>query len=268
VSAVYRSRWAELLTEAVTRPGLILEAYSWFHEYSVGNQVAALLQCRSRRIDPGPIATFRRWQERGRRVKRSEKAIELCMPVTVARKPDSDDPEEPEEIRRRTIFLWKPHWFVLSQTEGADYQPEACPEWSKERALAGLGVEEVPFTLTDGNAQGYTIGGKVAINPLAKLPWKTLFHELGHALLHSSSSVSSHAAEPPRSLREVEAEAVALLCCDALRLEGADYCRGYIQEWLGKANPIPESSAARVLKAADGILRVGRPINSPASTTP
>ncbi|HKZ78868.1 MAG TPA: hypothetical protein VJ124_11240 [Pyrinomonadaceae bacterium] len=67
----------------------------------------------------------------------------------------------------------------------------------------------------------------------------------------------------PKNLREVEAEAVALLCCEALNLEGADYCRGYIQNWLspvvgsnGKA--IPEKSAQKIFRAADQILRAGR----------
>jgi len=49
-----------------------------------------------------------------------------------------------------------------------------------------------------------------------------------------------------------------------LELEGADYCRGYIQNWLYKgvgynAEAIPEKSARKILRAADQILRAGRP---------
>jgi hypothetical protein len=67
----------------------------------------------------------------------------------------------------------------------------------------------------------------------------------------------------PKNLREVEAEAVALLCCEALNLEGPDYCRGYIQNWLyGRkgydAEAIPEKSAQKIFRAADQILRAGR----------
>jgi hypothetical protein len=67
----------------------------------------------------------------------------------------------------------------------------------------------------------------------------------------------------PKSLREVEAEAVALLCCEALNLAGADYCRGYIQNWLCPAigyngDAIPEKSAQKVFHAADQILKAGR----------
>ena len=53
------------------------------------------------------------------------------------------------------------------------------------------------------------------------------------------------------------------LCCEALGLEGADYARGYIQNWLYQgigynADAIPEKSARKILRAADRILRSGR----------
>jgi hypothetical protein len=50
-----------------------------------------------------------------------------------------------------------------------------------------------------------------------------------------------------------------LLCCEALNLEGADYCRGYIQNWLYPSvgyngDGIPEKSAQKIFHAADRIL--------------
>jgi hypothetical protein len=60
-------------------------------------------------------------------------------------------------------------------------------------------------------------------------------------------------------LREVEAEAVALLCCDALNLPGTEYCRGYIQHWNRESRPIPEKSAQRILRVADQVLKAGQP---------
>ena len=50
--------WAALLDEAVRKPGFIHEAYSRFHNYSLGNQLLALYQCIERGIQPGPLATF------------------------------------------------------------------------------------------------------------------------------------------------------------------------------------------------------------------
>jgi len=84
-----------------------------------------------------------------------------------------------------------------------------------------------------------------------------------HALLHTSEDDFTDTEQMPRSLREVEAESVALLCCEALGLEGADYARGYIQNWLYQgigydADAIPEKSAQRIFRTADQILRRNR----------
>ena len=75
-------QFKKLLEEAVTKPGLISSAYSRFWRYSIGNQILALVQCEMRGIQPGPIATFPKWKELGRYVRKGEKAITLCMPIT------------------------------------------------------------------------------------------------------------------------------------------------------------------------------------------
>ncbi len=98
---------------------------------------------------------------------------------------------------------------------------------------------------------------------MAQLPHKTLFHEIAHALLHTSEADFADTEKTLGSLREVEAQAVALLCCEALSLEGADYARGYIQDWMYQgigfdADAIPEKSAQKIFRAADQILRAGR----------
>ena len=81
-------KWSALLVEAVNKPGLIMDAYSAFWNYSVGNQILALVQCQLRGIQPGPINTFPKWQTLGRVVKRGEKALTLCMPLTRKRRDD------------------------------------------------------------------------------------------------------------------------------------------------------------------------------------
>ena len=180
------------------------------------------------------------------------------MPITVKRKraevvPDAD---EPSDIITR--FVYKPRWFVMSQTSG-DPIPEAVePSWDRETALSGLDVTEVPFDHTNGNCMGFARDRSIAINPINPLPHKTRFHELAHVLLgHTSAGVQADSEVTPRNLRECEAEAVALLCCAALDLPGVAECRGYIQHWWGEGREIPERSAQRVLKAADQILKAG-----------
>ena len=248
-----QQKWSELLAQAVTQPGLMLKAYSAFHGYSLGNQLAALVQCQLYCIEPGPIDTYKGWLDKGRHVRKGEKAIWLCMPLT--RKKTNDDTSEDEFYI--TSFVWKPRWFVLAQTEGEPVPMPETPEWNTERALAALGIEQIPFTHTNGNVQGYAQKSKVAVSPLAELPHKTLFHEVSHVVLgHTAESDISDSEHTPRSLREVEAEAVALLVCESLGFSCAEYCRGYIQNWL-EGEPIPEKSAQRIFGAADRILKAG-----------
>jgi antirestriction protein ArdC len=236
--AVDVPKWAALLVEAVNKPGLIMEAYSAFHRYSIANQILALVQCQLRGLEPGPINTFPGWQALGRSVKRGERALTLCMPVTrKVRNEESQDSDSENEERTFTTFMYKPRWFVLSQTAGDEFIPPCLPtEWNAEQALAALNIERISFTHTDGNCQGYAKLRQIAINPVAQLPHKTLFHEAAHVMLgHTSESDFADTEQTPKNFREVEAEAVALLCCEALNLEGATYCRGYIQNcirWL------------------------------------
>src|SRR5260370_20178772 len=85
-------KWSALLVEAVNKPGKIMKAYSAFHQYSIGNQLLALVQCQMRGLQPGPINTFPKWQALSRYVKRGERALTLCMPITCkSRKEETDD---------------------------------------------------------------------------------------------------------------------------------------------------------------------------------
>ncbi len=258
-------KWSALLIDAVNKPGLIMKAYSVFHSYSLGNQLLALVQCQMRGLQPGPISTFPKWQDLGRHVKRGERALILCMPIT--RKRHNEETANDDESNGEgtfTRFVYKARWFVLSQTEGRDLDPQVTSEWEAKRALAALGIDMIPFDSTDGNCQGFARKQQIAINPVAQLPHKTLFHELAHVVLgHTTEADFADTEKTPRNIREVEAEAVALLCCEALSLEGADYCRGYLQNWLYQgigftAEAIPEKSAQKIFRAADQILRVGR----------
>src|SRR5438552_5337103 len=251
-------QFRQLLDEAVSKPGTLMRAYSLFWNYSLGNQILALIQANNRGIQLGPIASFNRWKELGRHVKRGEKAIELCMPLTckrtVSEKREDGTEAETEVTFKR--FVFRRNWFMLSQTDGADYQMPTIPTWDRSRALQTLNVEEIPFEMMNGNCQGYAKGRQIAINPVAQMPAKTTFHELAHVVLDHTSEAVHDSETLPRNLKEVEAESVALLCLESLGMEGAAFCRGYIQNWLSGAT-IPERSAQRIFSAADKILKAG-----------
>ncbi len=250
-----RIDWARLLAEAITEPGKISDAYQRFRGYSLANRVWAMTQCTARGIAPGPLASFHRWKELGRQVKKGEKAISLCMPVTVKRKETDQTGNETESSYQ--FFVLKNHWFVLSQTEGQEYTPEPLPQWNEARALEVLNITKVPFDLMNGNVQGYAAPGRISVSPIAANPSKTTLHELGHVVLgHTEAGILTDTEQTPHNVMEVEAESVAMLCCASLGLPGVEYSRGYVQSWAG-GQPISEKSAQRIFAAADKILRAG-----------
>lgn len=250
--------WTELLKEAVTRPGIIGDGYRAFHNYSLGNQMAATAQLLTRGLPISPIASYRAWQEKGRNVKKGEKAIALCMPVTCkgSRKAESGEPEEFTFSR----FVWRNNWFSLDQTDGAEFSaPVVVPGWDRGRALAALEIAEQPFAALDGNIQGYAVRRQIAVNPLAQYPHKTTFHELAHIVLgHTSSGEMSDSGTLPRDIKELEAESVAYILCSLFDLPGLDESRGYIQSWF-TGQQVPERAAQRIFSAADKIFKAGSP---------
>jgi antirestriction protein ArdC len=265
--------WNSLFEQALTQPGVMSKAYSVFYEYSLGNAFLAASQLIDRKFPISPIASFNKWKELGRMVKKGEKAIALVMPVTVKSK-SKDEGEDggvntesgsntQAKSSGRTIFILKNNWFALCQTDGAEHAHEVViPKWDKAKALAALGITEHDFAHMNGNVQGYAIPNEktLAINPLAALPWKTTFHEMAHCLLHSSEAQMADGEMLQKCIKEAEAESVAYLCCATLELPGLEQSRAYIQNWLNSTEPYLEfrkKSAARVFAAANKILKAG-----------
>ena len=254
-------RWAELLRSATTQPGVLNEAYSAFWNYSMGNQILALEQCRMRGIEPGPLASYRKWQELGCQVRRGEKALALWMPITIRRPKTEDESDrdlQDNRVKFATGFVVRRNWFVLSQTDGRDFTPPSLPTWDRERALAVLEIRLVPFAMIDGNCQGYAQRREIAINPVAALPEKTMAHEIAHILLgHTGTEAMTDMPTLRRNQKEMEAESVALLCVESLGLPGSADARAYVQHWYGQGTEIPEMNARRIFQAADRILKSG-----------
>lgn len=247
--------FAQLLKDAVNQPGIISKAYSQFYGYSLGNQMWAWSQCLGRQIALGPIATYKRWTELGRQVKKGEKAISLVMPVTIQKKDEAG--EKTGDVFQ--MFTVRNNWFVLSQTDGQEYVQEVTtPQWNKEQALEKLGITEEAFALLNGNVQGYAQLKSIAINPVAQYPHKTRFHEIAHIVLgHTTEGLVTDSEATPRDVREVEAEAVAYILCSVLNLPGLHESRGYIQGWLADAE-ISDKSAQKIFSAANKILEAGK----------
>ena len=257
----HHATWGELLRDAVEKPGRMLEAYTAFHNYSFGNALLALEQCTRRNLQPGPLNTYRGWLERKRQVRKGETGITLCMPMPFKRTAHSDDTEEdPTEPQKHYAFGFRAYWFVLTQTEGEETYVAPIPGFDLDTALSNLNIKRTAFDEINGNVQGFARQREIAVNPLAALPHKTTFHEIAHIVLgHTASEKLVDGELTPRHLREVEAESVALICCETLTLEGAEFCRGYIQHWLKTEREIPNHNAAHIFAAATSILKAGTP---------
>lgn len=263
--------WAGLLKEAVNEPGMLSAAYRAFHRFSLLNRISAVIQCKRRGITPGPIASFSAWKEKGRFVKKGEKAISLCMPIFIPIKSDDDENEEEGAIKRdakgrkmRTIFEYKPNWFVVSQTDGKDAAPEPVPGFDYDQCLEGLNVKRIDFDMPDGNCQGFATmrGGQlaIAISPVAQYPHKTFFHEVAHTQLHFSKDDDKKLIIDNENLTvstaEVEAECVAYLCISTFDLPGKVESRGYIQSWLD-GGELTDAMARRIIQTAESIIKAG-----------
>ena len=256
--------WGELLHSAVHTPGKLLAAYTAFHNYSFGNALLALEQCISRKIEPGPLNSYKGWLQLKRQVRKGEKGLCLCMPVTykrrvrgkIASETIEGNEETLDEVRQR--FVFRNYWFVLAQTDGETPCEQPIPGFDIDAAMQTLGISRAPFDEINGNVQGFAHQREVAVSPIAELPIKTTLHEIAHVVLgHTTSQKLIDLQHMDRNIQEVEAESVALICYESLGLSGAEAARGYIQHWLQGEKEIPNQSAARIFSAAQTILKAG-----------
>jgi hypothetical protein len=185
------------------------------------------------------------------------------MPVTykkrIAGVEGTDRSEESEETIGR-CFVLRNYWFVLAQTEGEEAYDGPIPGFDLDTALVSLKITRTRFDEMNGNIQGFARRREIAVSPVAAIPLKTTFHEMAHIILgHTELNNLIDLDRMERNIREVEAESVALICCESLGLPGAEAARGYIQHWLKDEKEIPNRSAAKIFIAAQTILRAGDP---------
>lgn len=88
---------------------------------------------------------------------------------------------------------------------------------------------------------------EVGLEPAHRV--KTLVHEPAHALLHLDTT--DHA------LKELEAESVAFIVCDALGIDAGAWSFGSVAGWTGggeQAVAAIKTAGARIQRTADRIL--------------
>jgi hypothetical protein len=249
---IARPDWQGLLEAAMETEGGSLKHYNALYRYSMGNLAFLMYQG----VTPQPVANYQRWPEVGRHVKRGAKAFYILRPITVKLHDQLDEQGQPKTIQR---FKPVKSVFRLEDTEGDPLPEIELPEWSRDRALGALGLRIVEFEAFEAGMQGYSRDKDIAINPIAKYPEKTFFHETAH---HVVGHVAGDHAEyvQHRGVFEAEAEGTAHLVMNELDLltdDARSSSGAYLRHWLG-GQPVPEKSVRRIFKGTDDILKAGR----------
>lgn len=252
-------KMGEMLRDIMTTPGTIASCYRLFHEFSVRNQFLAYWQMKRRKIEVGPVACMSKWNKLGRRIIKGSKAIVLMMPVTKTIVTEKKN-EETGKIEKKKVtftkFTYKPNWFALSQTTGAELikTEEVKCKLNFELIYDFFGIKLIPYDEVSGNCQGFAIvaNRELAINPLASHPEMTIIHELAHILLEH------HKVNYSDGMKEMEAESVAYIIGNIIGIseEQLSDSRGYIQSWF-ECKSIPEDNAKRIMTVANKLLEVG-----------
>lgn len=242
--------WPALIDQALTMPGSTGDVYNRFRTYSFLNRLFLYSQGATE-----PVAKYQQWKDMGRQVLKDSKAFSIVRPITIEKKDAAGEVED-----RILKFKVVKCLFQVSQTEGEPLPEIEVPGWDLDQALDKLDIKRVPFQRLDANVQGSSFERTIAVNPVAKYPFKTTVHEIGHVLLGHSTRDSLAEYEQHRGLYEFGAEATAHLTCNELGQlpdEAASVSRAYIQGWIKDERP-SDVAIRQVFGATEQILKSGR----------
>ena len=247
-----------------------LKAMGMFHRYSLANSMLIFWQ----KPEATHVAGFRTWLRLRRHVKKGEKGIAIMAPIlyrrSKKRQEEQKDKEEDEEVfGYRTVYV-----FDVSQTDGAPLpefaQAAGDPGLYMDRLkqlVAGKGIE-LSYSNNLRTCHGYSAGGRIVLD--SKLQdaeaFSTLVHEVAHELLHQKDDDVQD-----RTMREVEAEAVAFVVSCGVGLEMSTASSDYIQLYDGNKDHLMESlgriqgTAAEILDAITAERREERPLVATAA---
>jgi antirestriction protein ArdC len=215
-----------------------------FRQYSFNNTMLILIQCPT----ATHVASYRKWLEMGRQVRKGEKGLSIFAPMTRKRKDEETGKEKTYVAGFRLVSV-----FDVSQTEG-----DALPtDVSRPVLLEGESPEGLDASLLKIiNLNGYLIrfgpserGENGYTSPSEKMiqiseglsdaqRTKTLIHEVAHMLLHVDGDSINDDALLHRNVAEVEAESVAHIVAQVHGLASDDYSVPYVAGVLRTAKQI------------------------------
>lgn len=261
--ATFKVDYNKLLLDVINEKGTISKCFNMFHNYSIRNQFLAYHQMIARGMEICPINSFSGWNKLNRSINRGEHALWLWQPITVTKKELNPKTNKIEDVEH-VIFVFRPKWFALCQTNGAELKQAEdikIGDFDFNKVYKKFNIEIIPYNKLNGNIQGFARvkvledkknKKQLAINPLAEDVEMTLLHEITHLVLeHATSDLDS-------SIKELEAETTAYIVGSVMGIdeEQLSRSRGYIQGWF-KENKIPEKNATRIMNTAQKILTAG-----------
>jgi antirestriction protein ArdC len=231
-----------------------------FRQYSFNNTLLILIQCPT----ATRVASYKKWSELGRQVRKGEKGLQIFAPMMRKRRDETTGEDRQFLSGFRLVST-----FDVSQTDG-----DALPEDPAQPVLLD---GEAPEGLWDAlaemvTANGYTLrigpsthGENGFTSPSDKVVQvteglsaaqsaKTLIHEVAHMLLHCEDKTLTQDALLHRNVAEVEAESVAHIVAMVHGLATEDYSVPYVAGWSNGKTEVIAATADRVLKTAKAIL--------------
>lgn len=190
----------------------LLDNMTKFHEYSLNNSIAIMLQ----RPDASLVASYSKWKTLNRQVKSGEKGIAILCPVKFKVmkevpvfddegkiKMDQDGQEIKKQEYQQCINYKIGYVFDKSQTAQIEGKKEYILEPVSElknkydghyedmvHAIESISAVPIAFESIKSGAKGYydDMNGKIVINEgmSESQTLKTMFHEIAHARIHGN----------------------------------------------------------------------------------
>jgi hypothetical protein len=246
-----------------------LTAMSRFHNYSFGNvlEIARQMPTATR------VAGFWTWKNMGRSVNAGAKGIRILAPmVGVRRKKDTEATKDITKQNERVLLGFRNAYvFDVSQTNGVDlptmHEVKGEPGENIERLAAFLKEQGIQLVYRDDlqGALGKSYGGRIAIlsgQPKAE-EFSTLVHETAHEMMHKAERRTA----TTKTVRELEAEAVAFVVGKAIGLLNGTASADYIQLYQGNASLLAESLEV-IQQTANVILAALEPLMKAEDSAP
>lgn len=239
-----------------------LEFVSKFHKYSTKN--IQLIQ--SQNPLASRVASFKKWKELERQVKKGSKAIWIYAPRLKDKKDVNGEviKDSNNEPIKETYFVLVPV-FDVSQTVGSKElpQPIYCLSENMENKEEFLQLyfslktfSPVPVSIEpieNGSNGYYHLSDKRIVIKEGmgeQMTIKTLIHEITHAKLHANSQAVF--GDSCYRRQEFEAESVAYIVSKYYGIDSSEYSFGYLSSWTNKGKQLESfvSSLEMITKQA------------------